>query len=127
MLQKENTSAPMSAKSRMISMFSLARKAGKLVAGMDMVKDAVAGGRTRAVFVTGDLAPRSLKEIRFFCRPTEENSKGVQVIQMNIAMDEIAVQIGRRSGILAVTDAGFEKKLAALTEETNMLYRRESC
>ena len=46
---------------------------------------------------------------------------------MNIAMDDMAVQIGRRSGILAVADTGFEKKLAALIEETNMPSRRESC
>lgn len=126
MHQGENT-APISAKTRVISMFSLARKAGKLVAGMDMVKDTVAARRIRMVFVTSDLAPRSLKEIRFVCRPTDENPQGVQVIPMNIAMDDMAVQIGRRSGILAVADTGFEKKLAALIEETNMPSRRESC
>jgi len=125
--QNELTAAQLSAKNRAIAMFSLARKAGKLVAGMDMVKDAVAGQKTRMVFVSSDLAPRSLKEIRFACRPSEENPKGAQVIPMNIAMDEMAVQIGRRSGILAVTDTGFEKKLAALIEETNMPSRRESC
>ena len=64
MHQGENTAA-ISAKTRVISMFSLARKAGKLVAGMDMVKDAVAARRIRMVFVASDLAPRSLKEIRF--------------------------------------------------------------
>ena len=119
-MQKELTAAQLTAKTRAVNMFSLARKAGKLVAGMDMVKDAVAGKKVRVVFVTNDLAPRSLKEIRFVCRPSEENPKGVQVIPMNIAMDEMAVQIGRRSGILAVTDTGFEKKLAALIEETNI-------
>lgn len=126
-MQNELTAAQLAARNRAVAMFSLARKAGKLVAGMDMVKDAVAGQKVRAVFVANDLAPRSLKEIRFVCRPSEENPKGVQVIPMNIAMDEMAVQIGRRSGILAVTDTGFEKKLAALIEETNMPSRRESC
>ena len=94
---------------RLLSLLGLARKAGKLVAGMDMVKDAVAARRIRMVFVASDLAPRSLKEIRFVCRPTDENPQGVQVIPMNIAMDDMAVQIGRRSGILAVADTGFEK------------------
>lgn len=137
--QKEELSAPAQApefiKTRIIAMFSLARKAGKLAAGADMVKDAVIGGRTRAVFTASDLAPRSLKEIRFACRPSEENPKGAQVLPMAIAMDEMASQIGRRSGILAVTDAGFEKKLTALVsqlarqtaEETNTCSGRESC
>ena len=93
-MQKELTAAQLTAKTRAINMFSLARKAGKLVAGMDMVKDAVAGKKVRLVFVTNDLAPRSLKEIRFVCRPSEENPKGVQVIPMNIAMDEMAVLTG---------------------------------
>ena len=67
MHQGENTAA-ISAKTRVISMFSLARKAGKLVAGMDMVKDAVAARRIRMVFVASVLSAGRRMKIRRVCR-----------------------------------------------------------
>ena len=117
-------------------MFSLARKAGKLVAGADMVKEAVLTGRVGVVFTCRDLAPRSRKEMRFVCSPGQGTPEGAQVIEIDVAMDELAVQIGRRSGILAVTDQGLEKNLTALAlaavtpetaAETDMRSGRESC
>ena len=45
-MQKELTAAQLTAKTRAINMFSLARKAGKLVAGMDMVKVREKYGKT---------------------------------------------------------------------------------
>ena len=126
-------------KARLISIFSLARKAGKLVGGAYMVKEAVLTGRVGVVFTCRDLAPRSRKEMRFVCSPgqgTPEGAQGAQVIEIDVAMDELAVQIGRRSGILAVTDQGLEKNLTALAlaavtpetaAETDMRSGRESC
>lgn len=95
-----------------VSMLSLSRKAGKLTAGTDMVKEAVQTGQTSAVFTASDLSPKSIKEIKYFCGP-----KSVPVISLGVTMDEMAPQIGRRSGILAVTDRGFETKIRSLLSE----------
>ena len=115
---------------KIVSMLSLARKAGKLTA--DPVKEAVLDGQVSAVFTASDLSPKSLKEIEFSCR-----NFSVPVLPLGVSMDEMSVQIGRRSGILAVTDKGMEAKIQSLLsdaaqaekseEKTETLSRKESC
>lgn len=117
---------------KIVSMLSLARKAGKLTAGADPVKEAVLNGQVSAVFTASDLSPKSLKEIEFSCR-----NLPVPVLPLGVSMDEMSVQIGRRSGILAVTDKGMEAKIQSLLsdaaqaekseEKTETLSRKESC
>ena len=106
--------SPPGGKQRVISLLSLVRKAGKLVAGADMVKDAARSGQVTAVFAASDLSPKSKKEIEYVCRPLS-----VPVYPLGVAMDEMAAQIGRRSGILAVTDKGLERKLESLLEQAS--------
>ena len=108
-------------KQRIISTLSLARKAGRLTAGADAVSEAVRSGQAGAVFIAADLSPRSQKNIRYVCQPLS-----VPVIPLKIAMDEMAAQIGRRSGILAVADDGFERKLRSLLEQAERLSAAES-
>ena len=50
-----------------IGLVTMCRKAGKLVMGMDMVKDACNTGKACAVFAATDFSPKSLKEIKFNC------------------------------------------------------------
>lgn len=103
-------------KQRIISTLSLARKAGRLTAGADAVREAVCAGRVKAVFTAADLSPRSQRNMEYVCRPLS-----VPVIPLGIAMDEMAAQLGRRSGILAVADTGFERKLCSLLEQAERL------
>ena len=105
---------------KIVSMLSLARK------------EAVLDGQVSAVFTASDLSPKSLKEIEFSCR-----NFSVPVLPLGVSMDEMSVQIGRRSGILAVTDKGMEAKIQSLLsdaaqaekseEKTETLSRKESC
>ena len=117
---------------KIISMLSLARKAGKLTAGADPVKEAVSAGQVSAVFTASDLSERSLRNIEFTCR-----NSSVPTLPLGVAMDEMSAQIGRRSGILAVADKGMEEKIKSLLSDaaqasmaenkTETLPRKESC
>lgn len=90
----------------------MCRKAGKLVMGMDMVKDACALGNAAAVFTASDLSAKSLKEVRYTCARYE-----VRLYALGMTMDEVALSIGKRTGVLAMTDAGFAKSCAKGLEE----------
>ena len=79
---------------------TMCRKAGKLVMGMDMVKQACNEGSARAVFTASDISEKSLKEARFVC-----------------AMDGIWYGLGKKLGIMAMTDAGFAKSCAKGLEQ----------
>jgi ribosomal protein L7Ae-like RNA K-turn-binding protein len=95
-----------------LGLISMCRRAGKLVMGMDMVKDACNTGEARAVFTASDFSPKSLKEVKFACA-----RNGVKLYALGITMDEIGNGIGKRTGVLAMTDAGFAKSCVKGLEE----------
>jgi ribosomal protein L7Ae-like RNA K-turn-binding protein len=87
-----------------IGLISMCRRAGKLVMGMDMVKDACAAGTAKAVFAAKDFSPKSLKEVKFSCA-----RYGIEIYSLDMTMDEIGDGLGKRTGVVAMTDAGFAK------------------
>lgn len=91
---------------------SMSRKAGKLVMGMDMVKDACSAGNAKAVFTATDISEKSLKEVRYTCAKYD-----VKLYALSMNMDEVALGLGKRVGVVAMTDAGFAKSCAKGLEE----------
>ncbi len=93
-------------KSKM-GLITMCRKAGKLQIGMDMVKEACRNGSASGVFIADDLSSKSLKEIKFVC-----SRYGVNLYGLGLSMDEIWADLGKRAGIMAVTDSGLCKACA---------------
>lgn len=90
-----------------MGLLTMCAKAGKLKMGMDMVKDACKTGTAKAAFVASDFSSKSLKEIKFFC-----GKYNVKLYALAVSMDEISQGIGKRTGVLAITDSGFAKACA---------------
>lgn len=90
----------------------MSRKAGKLVMGMDMVKDACSVGNAKAVFTAADISEKSLKEVRYTCAKYD-----VKLYALGMNMDEVALGLGKRVGVVAMIDAGFAKSCAKGLEE----------
>ncbi len=86
---------------------TMCRRAGKLVLGMDEVKNACKGGRAFGVLAASDISPKSLKEIKYVCA-----MEGVKLYHAGMTMDEIGSCLGKCFGIVAVTDSGFMKSMA---------------
>ncbi len=93
-----------------LSMLSLARKAGKLVLGFDKVADGVKDGSVKGLFYSADLSEKSKKELCFI---GEKNQ--IQPIELQVTMEEIFHVCGKRSGVIALTDEGFAKKIASVS------------
>lgn len=93
-----------------INTLGLCRKAGKLVYGFDAVLDELAKPKTKAagILVAKDLSPKTRKELDF--RLTAVNSP-VAVTEMEADMDAVAKILGKRTGIILITDEGFWKSL----------------
>ena len=72
-----------------IGLVTMCRKAGKLVMGMDMVKDACNTGKACAVFAATDFSPKSLKEIKFNCY-----KNGIKLYSLGMTMDDIHFGLG---------------------------------
>lgn len=90
-----------------MGLVTMCRKAGKLVMGMDMVKDACNTGTAKAVFTASDFSAKSLKEIKFACY-----RNNVKLYSLGLSMDEICNDLGKRTGVLAITESGFAKSCA---------------
>lgn len=91
---------------------SMCRRAGRLTVGMDEVKNACKAGRAYGVLAASDISKKTLKEIKYVCA-----TEGVKLYGAGLTMDEIGDCLGKRYGILAVTDSGFMKSMAKNTEE----------
>lgn len=94
---------------RVMSLLGIARRAGKLAMGNDMVNDCIKNGESRLILLASDISPRTAKNIEFIANEYE-----VKVMYLNESMDEIGVAIGKRIGIVSVNDAGFAKKVCSL-------------
>lgn len=99
----------MNNKDRILSLISLSKKAGKLVLGFDVTKKELLKGTTDTVFVCSDLSSKTLKEVNYICGDME-----VEVKQLPIILDEIWYEVGKRSGVICITENGLSKKVSEL-------------
>lgn len=90
----------------LLSTISLCKRAGKLKLGFDRVKEAVQNGEVRLVLTASDLSPKSCAGINLICE-----ADNIESFVVPITMAEFEYEIGKRTGIIAVTDAGLAGKL----------------
>ncbi|MCI1965548.1 MAG: ribosomal L7Ae/L30e/S12e/Gadd45 family protein [Oscillospiraceae bacterium] len=97
---------------RLLSLLGIARRAGKLSLGSDAVRKAALGGRCPLILFASDLSPHTVRTVG------EAAAKGnAETAVLHVNMEEIGCAIGKRTGVLAVNDIGFAKKLLALNAE----------
>lgn len=106
-------------------LLSMCRRAGKLSAGMDMVKGSCNNAEACGVYVAYDISEKTLKEVKYVCF-----KNGVPLYDLDMSMQQIAESIGKRSGVLAICDKGFNKKASSscrqIPIDENMFYLQET-
>lgn len=85
----------------------MCRKAGRLVLGMDEVKGSCLRREARCVLTARDFSDNSLKEIERVCVRSK-----IPMINLPDTMDDIAAAVGKRCGVMSVTDKGFAEAVA---------------
>ena len=103
---RQNHRAPL------LSLLGLARRAGKLSLGNDAAVESLRKGQARLVLLASDLSPRSRRGIAAAAQQAEAPCR-----ETGASMEEIARAIGKHTGILAVNDEGFSKKIEQLCSE----------
>ena len=99
---------------QILGMISLGRKAGKLIAGFDTVKQSADEHKAAVVLTAADISAKTLKEVVFFC-----NKYHVTHIGLPCSMLELQTVVGRKAGVLALTDSHFAEKIALLVTASN--------
>lgn len=94
---------------KLISVLTLSKKAKKLIMGFDVVKEAVLNQTARLVLLSDDVSPKTKKEAEFLC-----GKQQLALAVIPLKMDEIWYLLGKKSGVLAITDTGFAEKILSL-------------
>ncbi|MGN0666405.1 MAG: L7Ae/L30e/S12e/Gadd45 family ribosomal protein [Huintestinicola sp.] len=94
---------------RIINLLTMCRKAGRIQMGFDPSKESLAEGKANIILTASDVSPKTEKEIRFFA-----DKSGIPVMRIPYTIEEIGFGLGKKSGVLAVCDEGFSKKLKEL-------------
>lgn len=85
---------------------SMTMRAGRLVLGFDPVKDALRKGQAALILTAADLSEKTKKEAAFLAQQTAVPCRAVP-----LKLDELWYLIGKRAGVLCVTDEGLANKL----------------
>lgn len=99
--------------SKSLSMLGLARRAGKLSMGHDMVKQSVTKNKAKLIILCRDASPRLINEFQSLA----ENRKGIKVLVSGITMAEVHFTIGYKAAVMAVEDENFTKRIIELLRQ----------
>ena len=98
---------------RFDSTLSLCMRAKRLAYGFDTVKAAAERGEVFLLLTADGLSPKTVKEVRFLAE-----KRSVPWISIPHTLEEMSRVIGRKTGVIGVTDQGFAAMLTLAHNET---------
>ena len=99
---------------KILSLFGLARRAGRLAPGHDAVVESIVKNRAKLCVLCLEASERLEREIRHAC-PYE--GKNIPVIRAGFSAGELSKAIGTKAAVISVNDEGFSKKLLSMLEQ----------
>ena len=94
---------------RLLSFLGLCRRAGFLIWGADAVERAIRERKALLVLCTADLSANSAGDAAFAAERA-----GVPQRTLSCTKDELGFAIGKRCGVVCVTDRGFADKILTM-------------
>lgn len=94
---------------KLLLFLGLAVKAGNINFGFDMTESDIKSKKSRLVIITSDAADRTYRNTAMLCEAGH-----VDFIKIDACMDDIEKFMGKRAGVISVTDAGFAKRIKEL-------------
>lgn len=93
-----------------IATLGLVLKSGNMVFGFDSVKEEIQKPDTAAagILLSSDLSAKTKKEVEFL---RDKFCPELEILQTQWDMEQIGKVVGKKTGIIAVTDTGFWKSL----------------
>ena len=100
------------AQNNVMGSLTMCRRAGKLQLGMDTMKDSCANKTAKIVLVANDISPKTLKEVKYVCAKHK-----IELYDLEVDMNEVGYNLGKRVGIVAICDNGFAKKIKTILKK----------
>ena len=97
-------------KQKLASLLGLAQRAGRIISGEELVVKAIQDKKAKLVFLANDAAPNLTKKI------TDKSNYYKVEVSTVFSTLELSTAVGKARKVLAITDAGFTKKMRSLME-----------
>lgn len=97
-------------KQKILNLLGLAQRAGRLISGEELVVEAIRKQQAKLVFLADDAAENLSKKIT-----DKSHTYQVEVVTAFSTL-ELSAAVGKARKVLAVTDAGFTKKMRSIME-----------
>ena len=94
---------------KLLGILGIARRAGKLTLGFDMVCDKVKSGEASLVITASDTSRNTYKALMKVLNETDSDH-----ITLSRTKEEISAALGRLTSVLCVTDSGFAHRIIEL-------------
>ncbi len=91
-----------------LNLLGLARKAGKLTTGQDLVLATIRSGKAKVVLMANDCGQSTQKKFTDKCKSYDV------ALTTEFTKQELSAAIGVKRSLIAVTDPGFGKKIRQL-------------
>lgn len=95
---------------KLLNLLGLAQRAGKIISGEEQVVKAIQHQEVQLVFLATDAASNLTKKIL-----DKSQSYQVEVAHL-FSTQELSIAVGRARKVLAISDAGFTKKMRSLMQ-----------
>ncbi|WEV61031.1 YlxQ-related RNA-binding protein [Streptococcaceae bacterium ESL0729] len=96
---------------KVLNLLGLAKRAGKLTSGEDLVVKSIQNGKAKLVFLGHDASKNLIKKI------TDKTSYYEVSMTDIFSTLELSQAVGEPRKVIAVTDRGFAKKMGELMEK----------
>ena len=97
-------------KQKLANLLGLAQRAGRIISGEELVVKAIQDKKAKLVFLANDAAPNLIKKI------TDKSHYYKVEVSTVFSTLELSTAVGKARKVLAITDAGFTKKMRSLME-----------
>ncbi|MCR5636026.1 MAG: ribosomal L7Ae/L30e/S12e/Gadd45 family protein [Clostridiales bacterium] len=94
---------------KLLGILGLARRAGRLILGFDMVCERIKSGEARLVITASDTSKNTYKSL---IRVLDESP--CEHIVLCRGKEDISAALGRLTSVMCVTDEGFARKIKEL-------------
>ncbi len=102
-----------------MSMLGLARRAGRLAMGHDLVIDSIKNRKSKLVLLSSDSSPRLHEEI---ASASDRYLKSLPCVRIKENMEEIHFLLGYRAGVISVNDMNFANRILELINQEGNEY-----
>lgn len=96
----------------LLNFLGIARRAGKLIVGLDPVLDSINKGKSVLIITAKDISKNTYKSV-----VRDADSNNVPLMILNRTKDEISFALGKLVAVASIEDAGFAKKIIELNDK----------